>query len=382
MNNSLNQKGKRLIFIQRVLPRYREPLFEEISLKCRNAGIFFDFCVSAAEKSFAARGTEGGLAWATTVLVRQLGPARFGIEWQRLPWRQVMSADVVIVPDNVRVLSNIAVIWLRRLVRKPVITWGHGVNFQPRASSILFAKLRSLLLRPASRHLVYTSACVKPMVKQGFAAQRIHLSHNAIDASEAADLTAEHPDVIAFRQEHSLGDLPCVVFLGSWYASKRPERILEFGRALRQEIPSARVLVIGGGDGLGVLKEADENWLTLLGPLHGREKFVALSAANCLAITGIAGLNILDAMAVGLPVIAPQRSDHSPEISFIEHGINGYITPDSMTLMAQQAAELIADADRLAALQVAARQTAVQLSIANMAQHLLAPVFLELPDAG
>lgn len=337
--------------------------------------------MSPAEKSFAARGTEGGLPWAVSVPVRQLGPAKFGIEWQRLPWRQVISADAVIVPDNVRVLSNIAVIWLRQLMGKPVITWGHGVNFQPRASSKLFARLRSFLLRPASRHLVYTSACVEPMVQQGFDARRIHLSHNAIDISPAADLTASHPDVIAFREAHGLADSPCVAFLGSWYASKRPERILEFGAALRQQLPHARVLVIGGGDGLAVLQNADASWLTLLGPLHEREKFIALSAASCLAITGIAGLNILDAMAVGLPVIAPKRSDHSPEIAFVEHGINGYITQDSMTVMAQQAAELIADTDQLTTLQKAARHTAMQLSIANMAQHLLAPVLLELQDA-
>lgn len=97
------------ILIQRVLPKYREPLFDEPSRQCRNSGISFDLCVSPAEKSFAARGTEVGLPWAVSVSVRQLGPARFCIEWQRLPRRQVMREDAVIVPDSIRVLSNIAV---------------------------------------------------------------------------------------------------------------------------------------------------------------------------------------------------------------------------------------------------------------------------------
>lgn len=372
----------KVVLIQRLLPRYREPLFQEFAIQCKYAGMELDVWVSPAEPDFAVRGTEGGLPWAKSMCVRQVGPARLGVEWQCLPWRDLIRADAVIVPDNVRVLSNIAVIWLRRLLGKPVITWGHGVNFQPRASSKLLARLRSFLLRPASRHLVYTSACVGPMRMQGFDVQRIHLSHNAVDDSPAAGLTARHPEVIAFRKTHALGNAPCVVFLGSWYAGKRPERILEFGKALREKVPDAQVLVIGGGDGLAVLRAADANWLRLLGPLHGREKFVALSAACCLAITGIAGLNILDAMTVGLPVIAPQRSDHSPEIAFIQDGINGYITPDCMMVMAQKAAELMVDTDRLGNLQLAARQTAAQLSITNMAQHLLAPVLLELPDAG
>jgi glycosyltransferase involved in cell wall biosynthesis len=368
------------MFIQRVIPRYREALFELLAEQCCDAGIKFDLYASQAEMGFAARGTEGDLPWTTKVPVIPVVKARTGVEWQHLPWRRVLDADVVVVPDNVRVLSNVAVICLRKLAGKPVITWGHGVNFQPRWSSGLFAKVRAFILSQASRHLVYTSACIEPMVSQGYDAERIYLSYNAIDASKAVGLSSHHPDVIAFRNQHALGESPCVVFLGSWYAGKRPERIVEFGNALRQQLPDARILVIGGGDGLSVLRSVDAPWLTMLGPLHGRDKFVALSAAYCLAVTGIAGLNILDAMAVGLPVIAPKRSDHSPEIAFIEHGINGYITEDSMAEMAKQAAGLIADSDQLAALQNAARQTAAQLSIANMAQHLLAPVFLELQD--
>ncbi len=109
MNDRLKRGGKNLVFIQRVLPKYREPLFEELSRLCRSSGISLDICVSPAEQSFAARGTEGALSWAVSVSVRQLGPARFCIEWQRLPRRQVMREDAVIVPDSIRVLSNIAV---------------------------------------------------------------------------------------------------------------------------------------------------------------------------------------------------------------------------------------------------------------------------------
>lgn len=366
------------VLIQRVLPRYREPLFEELSRQCHNAGMSFNLWVSPAEKGFAARGTEGDLLWAKSLPIWQLGPARFGIEWQRLPWRDLMKADAVIVPDNVRVLSNVAVIWLRRLFSKPVITWGHGVNFQPSGGARkLFARLRSFLLRPATRHLVYTSVCIEPMVRQGFDAQRIHLSHNAIDASPAADLTTGHPDVIAFRQAHGLGVSPCVIFLGSWYASKRPERIIEIGQLLREDAPDTQVLVIGGGEAIESLRKAKAPWLHLLGPLHGRDKYIALAASRCLAVTGIAGLNLLDAMAVALPVVVPKREDHSPEIAFVKHEVNGLLTEDKSEEIAKACCQLLEKEELWCRLSDGALITAGELTIEKMASNLLAPLMIK-----
>ncbi|MBK6436264.1 MAG: glycosyltransferase [Rhodanobacteraceae bacterium] len=118
---------------------------------------------------------------------------------------------------------------------------------------------------------------------------------------------------MAFRTDHGLGNAPCVAFLGSWYPTKRPERIIAIGEAIRREQPDAHIVVLGGGDGLALLRQHEAPWLHVLGPRHGREKFVALAACRCLAVTGIAGLNVLDAMAVARPVVLSRRGGHSQE---------------------------------------------------------------------
>jgi L-malate glycosyltransferase len=354
-----------------VLPAYREPLFEALRNQAYYESVELELWHSLPEAVFARRGTTGHLPWATRVTVWTLPRWLGGVEWQRLPWFDVISADVMIVSDNVRVLSNAAAIILRRLVGKPVLTWGHGVNFQPNSASRRFARLRGWLLRLADRNLVYTATCVAPMLALGFYEDRITVTENAIDTTEAAGLHPSHPEVNEFRSRHGLGEAPCIAFLGSWYARKRPELILEIGKAIRLKVNDARVLVIGGGDGLANLGSLNLPWLTLLGPLSGRDKFVALSAARCLAVTGVAGLNLLDAMAVGLPVVAPLRDDHSPEIAYVQTDVNGLVVPDDLACLADACIQLCSEDRFHQRLSLAAKNTADKLTVDRMAANML-----------
>jgi len=360
----------KIVLLQRVLPAYREPLFESLREQALQSGHSFELWISPASGGFARRGTEGGLPWARSLAVKTL-PA--GVEYQSLPWRDVLAADVLIVPDSARGTSNILALLLRRLRGKPVLTWGHGVNFQPDAISRLLAAPRYHMLRLAHGHLVYTQSCVASLEAAGFAHGRIGVTENAIDDSPAAGLDGQHPEVQAFRERNGLGDAPCVVFLGSWYARKRPELVIEVGLALRKRVADARILVIGGGDGLAVLADRVKElpWLKLLGPLHGREKFVALAAARCLTVSGVAGLNLLDAMAVGLPVVLPRRADHSPEASYVLDGINGLIVEDDPGLLAAACSRMVDDQPLHTRLCQGARDTSSERTIHAMAANIL-----------
>ncbi len=363
----------KIVLLQRVLPVYREPLFEALREQALQAGHSLELWVSPASDRFARRCTEGRLPWERSLAVKALPAWLGGFEYQALPWRELLAADVVIIPDSVRCVSNLLVLLLRRLRGKPVLTWGHGVNFQPDALSRLLEPLRYRLLRLARGNLVYTQTCVAALQAAGFDQGRIYVTENAIDNTPAAGLHAQHPEVLAFRQAHGLGDAPCVVFLGSWYARKRPEVVVEVGLALRQRVPQARVLVIGGGDRLAALaaQATQLPWLTLLGPLHGREKFVALAAARCLAVSGVAGLNLLDAMAVGLPVVLPQRADHSPEVAYVLDGVNGLVVPDETARLAQACSRLIEDSALHAQLSEGARQTSAAHTVQAVAGNIL-----------
>ena len=135
----------KIVLLQRLLPAYREPMFEALREKTLQEGHCFELWVSPASGSFARRGTEGSLPWVRLLAVKTLPAWLGGVEYQTFSWRDLLAADVIIVPDSARCVSNILALLLRRLFGRPVLTWGHGVNFQPDSMSRLLVKLRYLL---------------------------------------------------------------------------------------------------------------------------------------------------------------------------------------------------------------------------------------------
>ncbi len=360
----------KILFVQRVLPRYREPLFENLRNLCKQGGHELLLVVSMPNDSFKTRQDSTYTSLAQYVSVYQTPTWLGGLEWQRLGWRQVISSDVVILPDSFRVLSNLFALLLRKMLNKPVLLWGHGQNFQVSQQLFIVKSIKQLFFRLADQNLVYTSICVPRLVFSGVDRFRIKVIENAVDSSPSIGLYPQHFEVMNFRERNGLGDDPCVVFLGSWYRQKRPEFILEIGSLIVEMLPSAKILVIGGGDALDVLKSANLPWLKLLGPLHGRDKYVALVASRCLAVTGVAGLNLLDAMVVGLPPVVPDRTDHSPEIDYVKNNLNGLIVADTAVNIANACFQLCTDDDLFERLGGNARDFAKTLTIDRMALNL------------
>ncbi|GEM_PF-4987361 len=362
-----------IVFIQRVLPIYRQSLFDELRKQSLTQGHQFALWVSKPNSAFTKRVAAGALEWVDWVHCVSLPKVVGAIEFQLLPWRKLLEADVVIVPDNLRCLSNLVVLVLRRFLGRPVISWGYGGNFQPTHFSMLFAKLRLWLLRMANCNLVCTEACLPRLLDAGFSLDRLGVTENAIDTTDAQGLYPQHLKVLLFRQKYNLGNYPCIVFLGSWYARKRPEIVIEIGEALRKQIPEARIMVIGGGDGLSVLQSraANNSWLVLTGPLYGQDKFIALAAADCLVVSGVAGLNLLDAMAVGLPVVLPKRADHNPEVAYVEHNVNGLIVEDTVRHISDACVEIISNPVKRAFLSDGSFATSSDRTIEGMAAKFL-----------
>lgn len=127
--------------------------------------------MSSASGTYTRRRTEGRLPWARALVVSALPAWLGGLEYQALPWREVLAAEVVIVPASARCVSNMLVplvLLCQRLQGKPVLTWGHDVNFPPDAMARLMPALRNRLLGLPQGHLVYTQTCAAALWAVGF----------------------------------------------------------------------------------------------------------------------------------------------------------------------------------------------------------------------
>ena len=77
----------KIVLIQRLVPTYREVVFDRMRAQCEAAGDTFELWTSDPPEGFTRRGTHGAAAWATRFPVWTL---LGGIEWQRLAWRDVL----------------------------------------------------------------------------------------------------------------------------------------------------------------------------------------------------------------------------------------------------------------------------------------------------
>lgn len=110
-------------------------------------------------------------------------------------------------------------------------------------------------------------------------------------------------------------------------------------------------------------------WLHYVGPRFGRDKAVHYRIADAVLNPGLVGLSIMDAFGAGLPLITTDYYGHSPEIDYLEHGVNGWMTPLDPARYADAAARLLADRPRLREMGRAALAASQRLTMEAMVQR-------------
>ncbi len=156
-----------------------------------------------------------------------------------------------------------------------------------------------------------------------------------LDWSEFADLPAKG----TFRQHHPhVGDALIILFLGRIHYGKGLELLIP---ALAQMRRQDAMLVIAGPDAFGYRATVDK-WIAqqgvggrviFTGMITGQEKLAALIDADLLAMPSFHenfGLAVIEALAVGTPVVVSDQVNLHPEISAA--GVGAVVPMDVATL--------------------------------------------------
>jgi glycosyltransferase involved in cell wall biosynthesis len=96
------------------------------------------------------------------------------------------------------------------------------------------------------------------------------------------------------------------------------------------QLPQFRLLIAGDGPDRAVAEELERayEFVTYVGRMDGRERAALLRIADCLVMPGLVGLAIVDSFAAEAPLITTGVPYHSPEIEYLEDGVNGIVVPD------------------------------------------------------
>jgi len=302
---------------------------------------------------------------------------RYRVGKREFVWQPVLdltkSVDLVIVEQASKLLVNYFLLARQLLPRTPsVAMWGHGVNLQTQTANRLGEYVKKLVSRRSRWWFAYTEGTRQIMINKGIPASRITVVQNSIDAEALRQSILELPaDIEAqMRTLWRCATGKTAVFVGGLYAEKRLDFLIQACATVATEIPQFRLVIAGDGPDRthveGLVKDLD--FVTYIGRVDGSDRVSLLRIADCIVMPGLVGLAIIDSFVAEAPLITTNLKSHSPEIEYLEDGINGICVRDSddPDAFAKAVKNVISSGELMARLRIGCRLSADKYSLNAM----------------
>lgn len=298
----------------------------------------------------------------------------YEIEYQHV-LRVARYYDLVIIQQENKLAANYLLIIASIFGLMKVAYFGHGRNFQSRNPNGRSERFKRFWATKVDWWFGYTDETRRHVESLDFPPERITVFNNAVDTSEirrfADAVTSEKLGLL--RSELALIGTHIGVFVGGIYPDKRMDFLIAAADQVRKRIPEFELLVIGGGSDLQLVENLaqDRPWIRVLGPRFGQEKVELMMLGHLFLMPGLVGLAVIDAATAGLPTVTTAFPYHSPEIAYINDGLNGVIVQDwkNSAAYGNAVADLFTDPERLNAMRAAALRMADSLTIETMAER-------------
>lgn len=382
-------RRRRVVVVTRRAPKYRVPFFNGLRAELDEHGVDLEVLVGGTDEG-AARGDAGDLPWATEVPSLRVMLRGHEVVLQSV-LRQCSDADLVVMEQAAKMVTNNLVLALGRRHSGPrTAFWGHGRNMNSRRRTMLGEWWKRATIRRVDWFFAYTPSVADYVVSMGLPREQVTDVRNSTDTAVLrkfrADITAA--ETASCREELGLGRGPVALYTGSLYAEKELGLLIDIGDHTVKALPDFHLVVVGDGPDRAALEEhaASRTWLHVVGTKFGRDLARIASTASLMLIPGAIGLVVVDAAALGLPVITTAMADHGVEIDYLEHGVNGLICPSNSLATASALLQLLSDPDELARLSEGACKLADQTTLESMVQRFAAGILACLdgrpsPDA-
>jgi glycosyltransferase involved in cell wall biosynthesis len=321
----------RVVFLTATLPQYRLSFHDNVRTRLADQGIQYELIFGQPNMVEAEKEHFASLLWGKRIVNRYLKLGPFTAVWQPA-LKDIQDSDLVILGQENRLLINYVLQTLRRIFRPKIALWGHGRNFQPSRQAWFTEYWKRHWATRCDWWFAYTEHTRRLVEQYGFPAKRITVFHNAIDTSEIRRLSSEMDArrLDTLRRRLGLGTNHIGVYVGGLYDHKRIDFLVAAAMEVRRRVPDFVLIVVGSGvDRVRVEAAAKAYpWICYLGPLFGREKVEILQLGRVFMMPGLTGLAILDCAAAGLPIVTTAYPFHSPEITYLESGRNGFMVQD------------------------------------------------------
>lgn len=365
---------RRVLFITRVVQTYRGPFHDQVRARLEQADIRYEVAQGEPDPMFRVRNDTITLPWANIVRTRSIGIGPARLLWQPLVGA-ARKADLVIIGQENKYLLNYLLQLGRGSVFGKVALWGHGRNFQSREPDGAAERWKRLWATRADWWFAYTDESRRHVATLGFPPERITVFNNAVDTGGLQRLAAavSEAEIAALRAGLGVSGDNVAIFVGGLYSDKRLDFLVSAADRVRARISDFTLIVVGGGEEKAKMDAAavSRPWLIVAGPRFDSEKAALMRMAKLFLMPGLLGLAVLDAGAMGLPVVTTRYPWHSPEIAYLRDGETGAIVDrwTDVDAYADAVATLLTDEATRSAMALAARRHAATFTIEAMAER-------------
>jgi glycosyltransferase involved in cell wall biosynthesis len=372
-------KKRTVVIVQRCITVYRVPLFEHLKILLEQDGIQLRLLYGDATIGEQTKRDTVDIVWGEKLNTRYLWGNR--ICWQPFS-SKVRDADLVIVTQENKLVSNLWPLFGWRKYK--LAFWGHGKNMQvlPTFKGRSKEQVKFLTTNRVDWWFLYTNANLKHVVELGFSAEKMTNLENSIDTAtlKAQCEAVTSAEIATIRSALDLGNGPIGLYVGSLYKDKRLDFLISAGKLLSQKIPSFSLIVLGDGPQSALINnaQAEYPWLRFVGRQVGQQKAQYLKTASVLLNPGLLGLSILDGFAAGVPIVTTDCGLHSPEIDYLQQGVNGFMTANNLEDYVQTVERILTDSALAFHLQNGCLEAAKHYTIENMAENFRAGILKAL----
>lgn len=324
--------------IQPTVSHYREPLVRRLLESTR-----FAYDLVGRFKNSEA-GDADRIASASQETLSHAAPVRtssVGLLWWEkgqvaAVWRG--GCEAFVLEGRVYTVSTWVAGAAARLRGRRLLLWGHGWK---RPESGLKRRLRLSFYALVDGLLVYGDRAKELGIEYGLPPEKIQVVYNSLYSRD--QLPAQLP------QRDHVAERPTLIYSSRLTARHRLDILAEALSGWPAETPAPRVVVVGEGSERQRLQQvfaAAGVDAEFLGAVYDLDQLRQLYAQADIALSvGGAGLNVIQALGFGVPVVAEAgHRDSSPEIEAVVEGETGrYYQAGSPESLRETLVELLAD---------------------------------------
>jgi glycosyltransferase involved in cell wall biosynthesis len=263
-------------------------------------------------------------------IIKFISAKKEKIVWQFLPWTEIITKyDVVFVSGNPRVLSDVVLGTLLRLMGKRVVLWTMAHSYR---GNKLTESIRLLWSRIFQNIFVYTDKEVEYLKEKGFRNHYILGMNNGLDQKNIDSIVSKWTEekITKWMELHDYQNKKIIISCARLETKNNFGLVIEALPKIVQKIPNLLWFLVGGGDEEENLKKLAsklrvEKHIVFLGAIYEEEKLAPYFLSSLLFIHPAAiGLSLLHAFGYGIPVIVHDQIDlHGPEYAAFQNHITG-----------------------------------------------------------